>query len=31
MDAKGRRAPRQVCFLDDLRAGRILAEHDRAA
>jgi hypothetical protein len=31
MDAKGWTAPRQVGFLDDLRAGRMLADLDRAA
>ena len=31
MDAKGWQAPRQVSFLDDLRAGRMLADLDRAA
>ena len=31
MDAKGCTAPRQVSFVDDLRAGRMLADLDRAA
>jgi hypothetical protein len=31
MDAKGRQAPRQVGVLDGLRAGRALADLDRAA
>lgn len=31
MDAKGWQAPRQVSFLDDLRAGHALAELERAA
>jgi hypothetical protein len=31
MDAKGWTAPRRVSFLDDLRAGRMLADLDRAA
>jgi hypothetical protein len=31
MDARGWQAPRQVSFLDDLRAGRMLADLDRAA
>jgi hypothetical protein len=31
MDAKGWQAPRQVGFLGDLRAGRALADLDRAA
>jgi hypothetical protein len=31
MDAKGWQAARQVNFLDDLRAGRVLADLDRAA
>jgi hypothetical protein len=31
MDAKGWQAPRQVSFLDDLRAGRMLADLDQAA
>lgn len=31
MAAKGWQAPRQVNFLDDLRAGRMLADLDRAA
>ena len=31
MDAKGWHAPHQVSFIDDLRAGRMLAALDRAA
>jgi len=31
MDGKGWQAPRQASFLDDLRAGRMLADLDRAA
>jgi hypothetical protein len=31
VDAKGWQAPRQVSVLDDLRAGRALADLDRAA
>ncbi len=31
MDAKGWLAPRQVSFLDDLRASRVVADLDRAA
>jgi hypothetical protein len=31
MDAKRWAAPREVSFLDDLRAGRVLADLDRAA
>ena len=31
MDAKGWHAPRQVFFLNDLRAGRALADLDRTA
>jgi hypothetical protein len=31
MDAKGWTAPRQVSFLDHVRAGRMLADLDLAA